>query len=87
MLNRSMETKHFSAFYEESDGNIMEQIVALIDDTYDRTVKRFELKADNLGIGSCCARTERPLSNGRAMSWRLIQKTPPHDENHGAVFL
>lgn len=49
MLNRSMETKYFSVFYDESDGDIMEQMVALIDDTYDRTVKRFGLKADNPG--------------------------------------
>lgn len=47
MLNLSIETKHFSVFYDESDGNIMEQIVTLIDDTYDRTVKQFELKADS----------------------------------------
>lgn len=49
MLNRSIKTKHFSVFYDESDRNVIEQIVMLIDDTYDRIIKRFELKADNPG--------------------------------------
>lgn len=47
VLNQSIETKYFSVFYDKADDNIIEQIVTLIDDTYDDTVKRFELKADD----------------------------------------
>lgn len=47
ILNQSIETKYFHVFYDEADCNILEQIVTLIDDTYDNTAKRFELKTDN----------------------------------------
>lgn len=47
MLNQSIETNYFSVFYDKADYNIIEQIVTLIDDTYDNIVKRFELKKDN----------------------------------------
>lgn len=46
ILSRSIETNYFHVFYDESDCNIIEQIVTLIDDVYDHTVKRFELKTD-----------------------------------------
>ncbi len=46
MLSRSIETNYFYVFYDESDGSIIEQIVTLIDETYDCTVKRFGLNAD-----------------------------------------
>lgn len=47
ILNQSIETNYFSVFYDKADYNIIEQIVTLIDDTYDNTVKRFQLKTDN----------------------------------------
>lgn len=47
MLSRSIETKWFRVFYDDSDCNLIEKIVPLIDDTYDHTVKQFELKKDN----------------------------------------
>ena len=47
ILNQSIETNYFSVFYNEADCNIIEQIVTLIDNTYDNTVKRFELKKDD----------------------------------------
>lgn len=46
MLSRSIETNYFHVFYSESDDNLIEQILTLIDDTYAHTVKRFELEAD-----------------------------------------
>lgn len=47
ILSQSIETTYFSVFYDKADNNIIEQIVTLIDGTYDNTVKRFRLKKDN----------------------------------------
>ena len=47
ILSQSIETNYFSVFYDKADDNIIEQILTLIDGTYDNTVKRFRLKTDN----------------------------------------
>ena len=47
ILSQSIETNYFSVFYDKADNNVIEQIVTLIDGTYDNTIKRFRLKKDN----------------------------------------
>lgn len=45
-LKKTRETKYFHVCYEEADDNIIEQIVTLVDTTYETVIKRFKLKAD-----------------------------------------
>ena len=63
ILNQSIETNYFSVFYNEADCNIIEQIVTLIDNTYDNTVKRFELKKTIKNSNLCYVRVENHIRN------------------------
>ncbi len=46
-MTQLMETNFFSVFYDIRDINIIDQIIAVIDDTYKNIIQTFNLKKDN----------------------------------------
>ncbi len=46
-MTQSMETQYFSVFYDTKDNNIINQIIAALDSTYDNIIRIFNLKRDN----------------------------------------
>ncbi len=44
---QSIETRFFSVFYDIKDLNIIDQIIAVIDDTYKNMIQMFDLKKDD----------------------------------------
>lgn len=46
-MQKSIDTKYFTVFYDEKDNNILDSILAVFDAAYERIISTFNLKKDN----------------------------------------
>ncbi len=46
-MTQSIETRFFNVFYSKKDSNVIDQIIAVIDNTYKNIIQTFHLKEDN----------------------------------------